>query len=240
MDITTNEEQRLFVITSGDVYSCLGFDVVYGHCLELIERIKKYHLEEVEGLPEVLKSEIGYPVQYQQYCMLLGIIDGHDIGTWFDHGTPNKVRRILETCRKKGMEIRLFYGDNDGRSWMEENDIMGRVGRSTGAMKIPLLIADGEFGGVGILDRCIIKIMNASTQEVLYAHENFHLPEMVIQPTVKDLLDKGYPAYSVSVMNKAGEMKDHARFDTYGQAAHWVAFMSGDCTQPGFLGWAKA
>lgn len=231
MDITTNEKQRLFVIPSGEGYSCLGFDVVYGYCLELVERIKKYHLEKPEALPEILASEIGYPVQYEQYRMLLGVVDDHDIGTWFDHGTLLKVRRILETCRKEGIEIRLFYGDDNGRSWLEENDIMGRVGRSTGVMKIPLLIADGECGGAGILDRRIVKIINANTREVLYAHENFHVPEMVIQQTEKDLLDKGYPKYSVLVTNSSGEMEVHARFDTYGQAAHWVAFMSGECTQ---------
>jgi hypothetical protein len=49
----------------------------------------------------------------------------------------------LETDRKNQRKIRLFYGDTQtGQSWFDEHDVVGRIGRSTGSIKVPLLVAD--------------------------------------------------------------------------------------------------
>lgn len=230
--ITLNQDQRLFVVPAGEGFTCLGFDVVFGHCKELARRIKKLGLLKPGAeLAPVLESEIGTPEQYQQYRNLLAIVGDRKIGTWFSFETPTAIRTILEQYRKNGGRLRVFYGDrNTGRCWMEENDMVGRVSRSTGRMQIPILIADDDFGGPGLLDSCIVRIMDADTRAELYRLKSYHLPEMEIHQASPDLVRKGY-SHGVWVKSKEGAFENHANFRSYGKAAQWVAFMSGECME---------
>lgn len=232
MEVTLNEQQSLFVINTGHGISCLGFDVVFRHCMELARRIKKFKLLKagVELAP-VLESERGSPSQYQQYLDFLSIVGDRKTGTWFDYDTPAKVRSILEQYRKEGGRLRLFYGDRKtGLCWMEENDVLGRIGRSGGKMQIPLLIDEGEYGGTGVLDGCIVRIIDADTRAELYRHKSYTLPEMEIRPVDAELVRKGY-SHGAWVKNKVGQFENHANFRSYGKAAQWVAFMSGECLE---------
>lgn len=236
MEITLNKEQRLFVIPSGDGYSCLGFDVVFNHCRELARRIKKFKLlKPGTELAPVLESEIGSPEQYQQYRDFVAMIGDRKIGTWFDYDTPTKVRQILDQYREEGGHLRLFYGDrNTGRDWMEENDVLCRIGRSTGRLPIPLLIANDEPFGPGVLDNCIVRVIDADTRAELYRHKLYHLPEMEIRSTEgqmahwhdtkppKPLSEMGY-THGVWTKGKEGLFTNHANFRSYGKAAQWVA-----------------
>jgi hypothetical protein len=72
-------------------------------------------------------------------------------GTFYSLGTNEKVVDILERCRDEGHRIRIVYGDIEtGKSWEECHDIEGKVGRSTGSIKIPLLIHNKRSrGGAG-------------------------------------------------------------------------------------------
>lgn len=67
------------------------------------------------------------------------------------------------------------YGDTaTGRQWVEEHDIFGYIGRSTGTNKVPLLIPKAtSIGGGHILDHCIIKIRESKGKMVLYQHPKF-------------------------------------------------------------------
>ena len=79
-------------------------------------------------------------------------------GTIYKDTTDDEVIRILETCRISKKRVRLFYG-KDGKSWNEEDDTIGSVGRSTGKNKIPLLIKSSRsMGGFSILDDRIYRI----------------------------------------------------------------------------------
>jgi hypothetical protein len=102
-------------------------------------------------------------------------------GTYYDAHTPRAVVLILEGVRTHETRIRLYYGDREtGRDWNECYDVTGRVGRSTGPIKIPLLIHNRRsMGGAGILDRCIIKITTAKGGKVLYQQPNYFNPESV-------------------------------------------------------------
>ncbi|MFH1740063.1 MAG: hypothetical protein ABIH23_13720, partial [bacterium] len=63
-----------------------------------------------------------------------------DNGTCYSVLAPVGVVEILEKYRDRSTRIRVFYGDTiTGRDWMEENDTMGIVGRSSGQIKVPLL-----------------------------------------------------------------------------------------------------
>lgn len=79
-------------------------------------------------------------------------------GFYFDEKTDgNVIKEILKAYNGK-YRIRIWYGD-EKKSWNEENDIIGNIGRSTGEIKIPLLIKSSRsYGGIGILDSCIVRI----------------------------------------------------------------------------------
>lgn len=94
-------------------------------------------------------------------------------GTFYDKRTNKKVVEVLERVRKSGVRITIDLGDvKTGKSWNETYDVSGRVGRSTGKIKIPLLIHNSRsIGGGAILDHCIIGIKESKGGKVLYSFE---------------------------------------------------------------------
>jgi len=94
-------------------------------------------------------------------------------GTYYREGTTNEIINILERVRYRGERIQVFYGDvKTGRNWNEEHDVCGTIGRSTGTIKIPLLIATKRSSGGGaILTDCIIGIKQGKT--IVYKANNF-------------------------------------------------------------------
>jgi hypothetical protein len=210
--VTINAEQRLFVIPSGSGYSCWGFDNCYRETKALAERL---------GRPLPLESEIGTMKQYHENRDLIHYVTRNkiDLGTWHTPGTPVIVQTIIDDCLKTGRKVRLYYGDKDtGRDWMNEHDMIGRIGRSTGIMKIPLLVPDRDDGGPGLLEDCIIRIQDYKTQQDLWAQSNYHVPEMKVVPAVS----KGYR----EAVEVGGEI--HAQFKEFHKAERWIAFMKGE------------
>jgi hypothetical protein len=98
-------------------------------------------------------------------------------GTHYDKRTDPTIISVLEYARSKRLRIELDYGDTDtGRSWGETHDILGYVGRSTGRIKIPILVHNSRsMGGGAILDHCIIRIRTSKGKEVLYQHPNYYI-----------------------------------------------------------------
>lgn len=141
-------------------------------------------------------------------------------GTAYHAITPEAVVKILEEIRLSGRtrRIRIFYGDaKTGRDWAEEFDTIGYLGRSTGEIKIPLLINNvRSSGGPGLLDHCIVKIQEG--KRVLYQHEKYNSGEWEI----KELLDVGL---MVCVYH---DQKNVANFKSHKQAERYVAFMKGE------------
>jgi len=86
----------------------------------------------------------------------------HEVnGTFYHEETPQEVIAILETNRiqfPRKNRIALHYGDTKtGRPWGDVEE--GYIGRSTGSIKIPLIINNRRsMGGSGILDHCILRI----------------------------------------------------------------------------------
>ncbi len=97
-------------------------------------------------------------------------------GTFYNIDTPKKVINILEWSRINKERIVLDYGDSEtGKSWGEVYDIIGCIGRSTGPIKIPILIHNKRsIGGGSVLDHCIVRILTAKGKKVLYEHKNYH------------------------------------------------------------------
>lgn len=130
-------------------------------------------------------------------------------GISFNSNTDDKVCSILAGAWGTARRLRIFYG-KDGKYWLDEYDIMGRIGRSTGQVKIPLMIARANStGGPGILDHCIVRIQEG--KNVLYSAPGF---------TVPDIKADGLVVWA------QGEKV--ARFKTDGQAKRWAAFMRGE------------
>lgn len=96
-------------------------------------------------------------------------------GTFYKKDTPDEVIDILEDSRINKTRLIFDFGDiKTGQSWGEVDDIAGHVGRSTGNIKIPLLIKTSRsFGGGALLDNCIVKISLSKGKKVLYQHKNY-------------------------------------------------------------------
>lgn len=97
-------------------------------------------------------------------------------GTSYDAETPAEVVKILESYRRQPAlhpvdpeRLRIFYGDSKtGQIW-EDEPVSGYVSRSTGDVKIPLLIyRKGSTGGEAIMDRCIMRIELSRGKKLLY------------------------------------------------------------------------
>jgi len=96
-------------------------------------------------------------------------------GTHYCSTTPPKIVSILEDARLAreggaGYRLRIHYGDTaTGRLWGDTDE--GFIGRSTGKMKIPLILPlRSSTGGGGILVNSIVKIEHANKKNggVLY------------------------------------------------------------------------
>lgn len=143
-------------------------------------------------------------------------------GTCYHRETPESVRIILENARQFRRRVRLFYGDTvTGRDWLEENEVSGFVGRSTGNIKIPLLLRrPNSSGGPAILDHCIIKIIQ--DKRTVYEHEKYWHPELRIEPA-------SLPDYTcaVNIYTPQGVRQNHANFKSHAAAVRYVAFLTG-------------
>jgi hypothetical protein len=96
-------------------------------------------------------------------------------GTFYHKETPKRVVIALEFSRQyQNQRLVIFLGDGKtGKAWGDIEE--GRIGRSTGEIKIPLIISNSRsLGGSGLLDHCIVKILAANGKTVIYRHENYN------------------------------------------------------------------
>jgi len=101
-------------------------------------------------------------------------------GTHYHEKTPQDVIDVLERARANQWRLRIHYGNPlIGRDWNEEYDVTGRIGRSMGPVKVPLLLFDRRsMCGSAVLDHCIVRIRFSNGQrdgyDNLYCHPNYH------------------------------------------------------------------
>jgi len=142
----------------------------------------------------------------------------------FDNNTCDKVKTVLTECYNNQCRIRIWYGDIDtGVSWMDEHDVVGTIGRSTGQQKIPLLIKNSRSnGGGGILCHCIIRIDVISSKLTIYKHPLFDVPTLGVYPNRDEDTKTEYPF----IVSKNNELQ--ARFKSEKQAKNYIDFMLGN------------
>ena len=112
-------------------------------------------------------------------------------GTTFHDETPITVCNILNDAisSRLSKRIRIFFGDKEtGKDWNEFYDTIGYVGRSSGLIKIPLMIHNTRStGGGAILDHCIVKI--TVDKKTVYQHPKYHCPIVIKGCSVIDTED---------------------------------------------------
>lgn len=217
--VTLNTEQQLYVLDYGHGYSYFGFANARDHTDQIASLLMR---------PELAfgAKDIGTLGGYEKYraavrawgCSPLAV------QTYFDPGTDPKAARVLERCRHKGTTVRLILGDlKTGEPWLEEHDVVGRIGRSMGTLKVPLLIEAGADGGSAILTASLLSIVEWDGGEFLYRHPAYHAPDLLIRRG-------GDPGRPWEVIHRRKEVV--ARFRDIGKAGAYIAFMCGETVEP--------
>ena len=146
-------------------------------------------------------------------------------GTSYHSDTSDDVIRILETSRSGGFKIRMFYGDvGTGISWMEEYDTIGRLSRSYGPLKIPILVKTRKStGGGAILDNCIVAIqwMGNAGPVWKYRHPTFKVPQLQLKKAPCPVENLPWEVYNLN------KKEVHARFTTELQGLRFLHFIRG-------------
>ncbi len=219
MNVTLNAQQRLYVIACGDGYSCLGFDNARDHANQIASRLQQPNLAFGDG-------DHGTLAGYSRYRNAIDCWGRSKLTqqTYFDPGTDPKAARVLETCRRDGRKLRLILGDTaTGQSWLDEHDVVGHIGRSTGTLKVPLLVEPGADGGVAILTNCLLRLIDWNTSRDLYRHPSFRTPDLTIRR------DDATGDLPWQVLHDG---KVAACFADVGKAGAYVAFMCGEVVEP--------
>jgi len=100
-------------------------------------------------------------------------------GTAYHEETNKPITDYLEKARLEGGRVRFNLGDTrTGIDWGDTLDCCGYIGRSTGEIKIPILLKNNRsIGGPGLLDHCIIKIEykgpNDKRYREVYRHKTY-------------------------------------------------------------------
>lgn len=112
-------------------------------------------------------------------------------GTCYHIETNDNLISILESARLTGKRLKVYLGDNKtGKDWKEESDRYIRIGRSTGSIKIPLAISNSRsYAGGALLSHCIVKLVDTSTNVVLYQHPKY-------KPLKIEIVKSDLPEYS--------------------------------------------
>ena len=128
--------------------------------------------------------------------------------------TNSGIVVLLNSLTESKQRVRLVYGDIDtGKDWLQEYDVIGSIGKSTGTNQIPLLLSNSRStGGGAILEDCILKIVDVKSKKVLYQHDKYLAPKFDIVPSII--------GYSVTV---GGNVQ--ANFKTIKQAQNYIDFM---------------
>lgn len=212
MTVSLNPDQQVYVLQGTHGVSCYGFRNCFRDATALA------HLLGQEAPKPEEQGTLDLYHRYQALLSAYGKRSDLNQKTWFDPETPAQVRDVLETLRQTQTVVRLFFGEPaTGKCWLDEWDVIGRIGRSMGPMRVPLLIPPGHHGGSAILTANIVRIISRRGREY-YKHPRFNLPELKIQTGENTELP-----YEVYV-----EGKCHARFPTQSSRLAWIRFMRGE------------
>ena len=174
----------------------------------------------------MLSSAVTYEPQHRidrGFSTIGNRLLAHCNSMWYENDTPDEVIHAINWLHRHKIRVRIFSGDIvTGRDWLSEFQTTGTIGKSTGSIKIPLMIYNSRsLGGGAIMTNAIVKITAASGgRHVYYQHDKYHYPPMAILP------DSTYPDYPHAVWTAPyeGEPEAHiiARFKSLDAARRWL------------------
>lgn len=216
--VTLNIEQKLYVIATDYGYSGFGFDNARDHANQIAQRLNR---------ADLFFTPIDYATLagYGKYEEAVSAWSQSALTkqTYFDPGTDPKAAAVLESRRQTGGKVRLVLGNtHTGEPWLDEYDVVGKIGRSGGSLKVPLLVEEGESGGGAILTACVLNIIDWKSGRTLYRHPVYREPELSLQPS-----DIPENPWAVTHLNEV-----IARFKDMGKACAYIAFMQGETIEP--------
>ena len=158
----------------------------------------------------------------------------------FEGFVPAQIQQALESAYRSKRRIRIWYGfteshiltgaqrDSVGRSWGDDFDVTGTVGRSTGRVKIPLLVNNARsLGGSAILVNSIIRIDDIFSRTHLFKHpafrSGFKQSEPLEIPPEGHFYEQGY-RYTV----KDDRGQTQANFKSKRAAQNFIDFQNGE------------
>lgn len=100
---------------------------------------------------------------------------------FFEEGTDEQVANVVNRMYQTKKRYKVYFGCVDtGKVYAEEYDTIGTVGKSTGQIKIPLMITrKGNMGGGALLPSLIVAVREMDTNYFIYKHSKF------VEPTVE-------------------------------------------------------
>jgi hypothetical protein len=217
-DVRIDAKQQRYVIDCGEGDTCLGFANARDHANQIAGRLGRADLAFMEDDYATLTG-------YEKYARAVDAwsVSPLSRSTYFDPGTQPEAAKVLEAARKCGRQLRLILGDTaTGAPWLEEHDVVGRIGRSTGSLKVPLLIEAGQCGGSAILCARILAVIAWDSGDVLYRHAAYREADLGIQPS--DVADLPW--------NVVRDEEVVARFQDIAKACAYLAFMRGATIEP--------
>jgi hypothetical protein len=147
-------------------------------------------------------------------------------GTYYNKNTPKPVIDLLEMARKFRYYVWMRLGDrNTGRDWMDQWDLTGFIGRSTGPIRIPLLLATSRsMGGGGVMSDSIVRIVvnDRRGRRHEWKHPLYVVPDLVIEHD-----PNGKTPVAVVVRKRHEDLSIQARFPNRVKAQRWVDFITG-------------
>lgn len=231
MGITINQNCRAYVeVGEGGIVVTHGFDQVFRRCKEFVHHLGK-HLGEADPRTRIDPAKIGTIEQYEQFKALQDELKHHNVNdTWYSHGIDQKLIQVFERLRASGEEVRVWQGHvTTGRAWIELDhaDCIGRISRSSGSMKIPLLIGRDGYDKGTLFDHSCLRIVRINDAKELWRHPLFHVPYLSIVPNDDpQSRDEGFEW--VVLADNDGKYERVACFKDIATAGVFVAVTRGD------------
>ena len=216
--VTLNTEQKLYVIATDSGYCCFGFNNARDHANQIAQRLNRADLS-------FTTNDYAALAGYRKYeeAVSAWSLSSMTRQTYFDPGTDPQAAAVLESRRQTGDKVRLVMGNTvTGEPWLDEFDVVGKIGRSSGSLKVPLLIEDGKSGGGAILTAYVLTMIDWKSGRTLYRHPTYREPDLGLRPSDN-------PGHPWAVIHRNEVI---AQFKDMGKACAYIAFMRGETIEP--------